>query len=75
MMGILRSFNVVFSKYKKQAVINQASSWEWASLIEAIDNIGRRLLLFVIFKSKKWKNDWYPNDMELGARISLSENG
>ncbi len=35
----------------------------------------RRLPLFVIFKGKKWKDDWYTEDMQAGDRISLSENG
>ncbi len=75
MMGIARSSKVVFSKYQKQAFINQAGNREWASLIEAIGNAGRQLPLFVILKDKKWKDDWYPSDMVQSARISPSENG
>ena len=26
-------------------------------------------------KGKRWKNDWYPSDIEQDARISLSKNG
>ena len=36
MMGINKSFKVVFSKYQKQAFIKQAGNQEWVSLIEAI---------------------------------------
>ena len=36
MMGVAGSSKVVFSKYQKQAFINQAGNREWASLIEAI---------------------------------------
>ena len=45
------------------------------SIIEVIGITECRLLLFVIVKGKKWKNDWYLSDMEQGACISLSENG
>ncbi len=75
MIGVAGSFKVVFSKYQKQAFINQASNREWASLIEAIGTTGQRLPLFVIFKGKRWKDDWYPKDIERNSRISLSENG
>ncbi len=75
MIGIAGSSKVVFSKYQKQAFINQAGNREWASLIEAIGIPGRLLPLFVILKGKMWKNDWYPSIMEQGVRISLSENG
>ncbi len=69
------SSKVVFSKYQKQAFIKQAGNREWASLIEVVGTSGRRLPLFVIFKGKKWKDDWYTRDMQAGDRISLSENG
>ena len=36
MMDIAGSSKVVFSKYQKQAFINQAGNREWASLIEDI---------------------------------------
>ena len=65
MMGIAGSSKVVFSKYQKQAFINQAGSRE--SLIEAIGTTGRRLSLFVILKTKRWKDNWYPSDMEKDA--------
>ena len=48
MMGIAESSQVVFSKYQKQAFMNQARNREYASLIEAIGNTGRSLPLFVI---------------------------
>lgn len=70
----MKSSKVVFSKCQKQAFINQASNQEWASLIEAIATIGQRLPLFVIFKSKRWKDDWYPKDIKRNSCISLSEN-
>ena len=57
MMGIAGSSKVVFSKYQKQAFINQPGNREWASLIEAIGTIGERLSLFVILKGKRWKDD------------------
>ena len=47
MMGVAGSSKVVFSKYQKQAFVNQASNREWASLIEAIGT------LFVILKGKR----------------------
>ncbi len=53
MMGIAGSSKVVYSKYQKQAFINQAGNREWVSLIEAIGTIGRRLPLFVILKGKR----------------------
>ena len=53
MMGIAGSSKVVFSKYEKQAFINQAGNQEWASFVEAIGISGRRLPLFVISKGKK----------------------
>lgn len=53
MMGIAGSSKVVFSKYQKQAFINQPGNREWASLIKAISGTGERLPLFVIFKGKK----------------------
>ncbi len=53
MIGIAGSSKVVFSKYQKQAFINQAGNRKWASLIEAVGTMGRRLPLFVILKGKK----------------------
>ena len=53
MIDIVGSSKVVFSKYQKQAFINQAGNRECASLIEAIDITSQRLLLFVILKDKK----------------------
>ena len=53
MMGIVGSSKVVFSKYQKQAFINQPGNREWASLIEAISGTSERLPLFVILKGKK----------------------
>ncbi len=50
-MGIAGSFKVVFLKYQKWMLINQAENQ--ASLIEAIGTIGQQLPLFVILKSKK----------------------
>ena len=53
MMGIAGSFKVVFSKYQKQAFVNQVGNREWVSLIEAIGTTGQQLPLFVILKGKK----------------------
>ena len=57
MMEIAGSSKVVFSKYQKRAFINQAGNREYASLIKTISTTSRRLLLFVIFKGKRWKDD------------------
>ncbi len=73
-MGIAESFKVVFSKYQKQAFINQAGNQKCSSLIEAIGTTWCRLSLYVILKGRRWKDDWYPSDMKQDARISLSEN-
>ena len=73
-IGVAGSSKVVFSKCQKQAFINQARNWEWASLIEAVGTTGRRLPLFVILRGKKWKDDWYTQEQP-GDRISLSKNG
>ncbi len=75
MLGVGGSSKVVFSKYQKQAFIKQARNREWASLIEAIGTTGRQLSLFVILKGKKWKDDWYTEEMGPRDQISLSENG
>ena len=40
-MGIVGSSKLVFSKYQKQAFINQPRNLEWASIIEAIGTIGK----------------------------------
>ena len=56
-------------------LINQAGNQEWTSLIEAIGTIGQQLPLFVILKSKKWKDDWYTQELEPSDRISPSKNG
>ena len=53
MMGIAGSSKVVFSKYQKQAFINQPGNQEWASLIEAIGITNERLPLFIILKGKR----------------------
>ncbi len=74
-MGIAGSSKVVLLKYQKQTFMNQAENWKWASLIEAIGITGQRLPLFVILKGKKWKDDWYTEELEPGDCISLSENG
>ena len=50
MMDIAGSSKVVFSKYQKQAFMNQARNREWASFIEAIGIIGQRLPIFIILK-------------------------
>ena len=39
-IGEARSSKVIFSKYQKQAFINQAVNREWASLIEVISMTG-----------------------------------
>ena len=57
MMDIGKSSKVMFSKYQKQAFIKQAENQEWVFLIETIRTFGWQLPLFVIFKSKKWKNN------------------
>ncbi len=57
LMGIAGSSKVVFSKYQKQAFINQARNREWASFIEPIGTTSQRLPLFVILKGKNWKED------------------
>lgn len=75
MIGVAGSSKVVFLKYQKQAFINQAENRECASLIEAVGTMGRRLPLFVILEGKKWKDDWYTQELEPGDCISLSENG
>ena len=75
MMGIAGSSKVVFSKYQKQAFINQAKKREWTSLIEAIGITGQLLSLFIILKSKKWKDNRYTQELEPGNDILLSENG
>ena len=75
MMGIARSSKMVFSKYQKQAFINQVGNQECVLLIEAIGIIGQRLLLFVILKDKKWKNDWFISELEPSDRILLSKDG
>ncbi len=75
MMGIAGSSKALFSNYQKQTFINKAGNWEWTSLIETIGTTSCQLLLFVILKDKRWKNDWYLSDMERDARISLSKNG
>lgn len=74
MMGIANNSKVVFSKYQKQIFINKPGNREWASLIEAISTIGKRLSLFVILKCKRWKDDWFTPELESDDRISLSEN-
>lgn len=40
MMGIAESFKVVFSKYQKQAFMNQVKNQKWASFIENISTTG-----------------------------------
>lgn len=75
MMDIAESSKIVFSKYQKQAFMNQTRNWEWASFIKAICTNIRWLLLFVILNGKRWKDYRYPSDMEKDAQISLSKNG
>lgn len=50
---VMRSSKAVFSKYQKQAFINQADNRKWVSLIEAISITSKQLPLFVIFKNKR----------------------
>ena len=54
--------------------MNQAVNWKQVSLIEVISITGHRLLLFVILKGKKWKNNQYFKDMKRTSCISLSKN-
>lgn len=75
MIGLAGSSKVVFSKYQKQALVNQADNRERTSLIEAHRTTGHQLPLFVLLNSKKWKDNWYSGDMEPNICISLSENG
>ena len=75
MMGITESSKVVFSKYQKQAFMNQARNRKWASFIEAISTNDRQLPLFVILNCKKWKYNWFIPELEPGDRISLSKKG
>ena len=74
-MGIAGSSKVVFSKYQKQAFINQVENREWVLFIEAIGITGQQLLLFVILKGKKWKDDYFIPKLEPGDHILLSKNG
>lgn len=53
MMGVAKSSKVIFSKYQKEAFINQVDNQEWASFIEAINTTNHWLPLFVILKDKK----------------------
>ncbi len=52
-IGIAGSFQMIFSKYKKQAFIKEAINRKWKFLMETISISGWRLTLFVIFKGKK----------------------
>lgn len=52
-INIMGSSKVTFSKYQKQAFVNQVRKRRWVSFIEAMDIISQQLPLFVIFKSKK----------------------
>ena len=45
------------------------------SLIVAISTTDERLPLFAILKGKRWKDDWFTQELELGDHISLGENG
>lgn len=73
-MGIAGNSKVLFSKYQRQAFINQSGNREWASPIEAIGTTGEQLPLFVILKGKRWKDNWFTPELELGDHVSLSEN-
>ncbi len=73
-MGIAESFKVLFSKYQKQAFIKQAGNREWVIFIETIGTTCHRLPLFFILKGKRWKDDWYPSNMEKNSGILVSEN-
>lgn len=59
----------------QEAFINKVSNWEYILFIKNISNTSRQLLLFVILKDKKWKNNWYSKDIELSAYILPSKNG
>ena len=67
MISITGSSKVVF--------INQPGNQKCAQFIEAINDIGEHLLLFVILKGKKQKDDQFTIKLNPGDRISLSENG
>ena len=74
-MGIGRSSKVVFSKYQKQAFMNQAENREWTSHISAIGTIDQHLPSFIILRGKKWKDNGYTQELKPDDRISLNENG
>ena len=74
MINIVGSFKLVFSKYQKQAFINQFGNREWVLLIEAICSIGEYLTLFVILIGKKWKDEQFTIELKLSDCISLNKN-
>ena len=51
-ISIAGSSMVIFSKYQKQALINQAYNREWALLIKSIGTTRCQLLLFIFWKVK-----------------------
>lgn len=65
----------LLNNINQEACINKVSNWEYILFIKNISNTSRQLLLFVILKDKKWKNNWYSKDIELNAYILPSKNG
>ncbi len=43
--------------------------------MKAISTTRRQLSLFVIVEGKKWKDEWYTEEIGRKDQISISENG
>ncbi len=58
MLDVEGSSKVLFLKYHKQAFIKQAANRKWAFFIKKIGTTKQQLLLFLILKGKKKKDNW-----------------
>lgn len=74
MISVKKSSKMIFLKYWKQIFINKTGNWEWIIFIKIIGITSYQLLLFIILKDKRWKNDQYLNNRKKDAYILLSEN-
>lgn len=78
MMGVIAKMKVIVSRekrFKGKPYVTQPGNRDWTSLIECVSMDGRLLKLWVIFKGKHHKREWFEALPPSGGNIAMSPNG
>ena len=75
-MGVISSTRVVTrAEYYGRAKLLSSGNREWVTAIECIRASGEALPPCIIFKAKGYTEGWLDNNLPLGSRIEVSQNG